>query len=149
MYASARLLMPFLLLAIASGCPVFESGTPAQAASSDLGTGGIGALEGEFPPPPSKATLCRLRFWRNTIDDVRELLGEPDSDQRGKSEAALSYHFRGDVTMHLTFFWSDGDASNLPPKAPAGFSKRAYILNNAAIMGQPYPDCWPHKEEEG
>ena len=130
------------------GCPpLFPGASAMDPAVDDLEVGGAGATAPAFPPPPSLNTLCSVRFAVDTLQDVRARIGEPQSEETEQSNAALSYHFSNDVTLHFGFEWSDGSFGVDELSRRGSLSgRRGYILVNAAIMGQPYPDCWPRTE---
>lgn len=149
------------LIAVLGGCPLergeSREATTERALSRGLKqTAGIGGgddiqaqINADLPPAPSLDVLCSLHFHADTLQSVRMLIGKPQSEETERTNAALSYQFRDNIAIHFTFEWSDGD-SNVGEDVKRGVIAlfKGYILTNAAIMGQPYPDCWEHKEPE-
>lgn len=92
---------------------------------------------------------------------------QPQSESQDESMAGLSYRFSvpkktggaggaagatsaDSVSLILRFAWHSGKpgwGTVLTGIGSSSVLKKGYLLSDMSITGEPYPDCWPHKEE--
>jgi len=139
-------------------CPPFDGDDNVGSSSGSAGAGGATAAAVEralmtadqkLPLPPSTETLCMLQFEETSFDAAKKLFGKPSAESTDKSMAGLSYRYRGEVTLILSFDWHDGTPGWGTVLTGIGSSsqlKSGYLLATASLTGAPYPSCWPHEE---
>jgi hypothetical protein len=75
--------------------------------------------------PPDKATLCKLKPGKTTLNEAEALLGTPAGQSSMRdSVAVLAYSYSGAA---LTLPFTDG------------------VLSMPTVVGISYPDCWTTK----
>jgi hypothetical protein len=106
-------------------------------------------------PLPSDATLCQLRYTNvdkeklgTSIEEVKKLFGDTDSESQSISDASLVYRFACPQPtksvvlcgVSLSFTWRSESFWNGPP---------SYYLDMADVRGVARPACWPHVDPTG